>query len=585
MIRSNKAKIIGKLLSVVVLLSVITIHGVIWNIPYLKLIGLTIIALSVVLSIIFVDSLNTALLTFIVTLIPMLLSLSYELISEYPLGSDIHGEYFIIKNQQIYTQFSKIQKEAQTVFGIPGYYSEILNLIFSSNMISEVLGSDPLYVIKFLWTSLILGLVPLIIFTYTYYLMEDKKSAVIASMLIAVQSTYIITLHSSAKQATSTFLATIMALLILRILEYSEVRKDFPAVIILAIGLTGYHYLTSGATFVVFFMGLAIYYFVVALFRSKSQGPHHSSRSLKIATYVVLSLILIWITWYFIVFKSLIEPVVDLVRRLFTLEKAEYYYEKVNVSLPTFINMLRLGINGIIALGVMVSGIMAFMNINKGNVVDSSIVASSVLFFLGAASEILGISTLGIGRVSLIFLMFAAPYFYSAFSLIIRELGRIPKKNTLIALLLVSLILATRLLISIGVMSYSFGYVENSVFMDPNYKYMTSLTYADLNAAEFVINKSTSKIYVVTDLRGEKPFMYVCTETCNITFVNYFASLNKGTAPLYPIYLVFLSSYNIVGRTIQINVTEFKSTDEYLPYINSADSLIYGNGFTYIYKV
>jgi uncharacterized membrane protein len=583
MIRSNKAKIIGKLLSLVVLLSVITIYGVIWNIPYLKLIGLIIIALSVVLPITFVDILNTALLTFIVTLIPMLLSLSYELISEYPLGEDIHSEYFIIKNLQIYTQLSEIQKEAQTVFGIPGYYSEILNSIFSSNIISEVLGSDPLYVIKFLWNSLILGLLPLIIFIYTYYLMEDKKSAVIASILIAVQSTYIITLHSTAKQVTSMFLATIMALLILRTLKHSEVRKDFPAVIILAIGLTGYHYLTSGATFAVFFMGLAIHYFVATLFKSKSQGLHYSPRSLKITSYVVLSFILIWITWYFVIFKSLIEPVVDLTIRLFTLEKAEYYYEKINVPLPAFINVLRLGINGIIALDVIVSGIMAFMNINRGNVVDSLIVASSALFFLGTVSEFLGISTIGIGRVSIIFLMFVAPYFYNAFSLITRKLGRIPKKNTLIALLLVSLILTTRLLISVGVMSYTFGHVENSVFMDPNHKYITSLTYADLRAAEFIINKSANKIYIGTDPIGKKPFIYVCTETCNIAFVNYFASLNKGTAPLYPIYFIFLSSYNIVGRTIQISVTEFKSTDEYLPYINSTHSLIYGNGFTYIY--
>jgi uncharacterized membrane protein len=583
MIRSNKVPIIRKSLSVIVLLSVLTIYGVIWNIPYLKLIGLTIIALSVVLSIIFVDSLNTALLTFIVTLIPMLLSLSYELISEYPLGEDIHSEYFVINSLQIYTQLSEIQKEAQTVFGIPGYYSEILNLIFSSNIISEVLGSDPLYVIKFLWNSLILGLLPLIIFIYTYYLMEDKKSALIASILIAVQSTYIITLHSTAKQVTSMFLATIMALLILRTLKHSEVRKDFPAVIILAIGLTGYHYLTSGATIAVFFMGLAIHYFVATLFSSKSQGLHYSSRSLKITSYVVLSFILIWITWYFVIFKSLIEPVLDLTIRLFTLEKAEYYYEKINVPLPAFINVLRLGINGIITLVVMVSGIMAFMNINRGNVVDSLIVASSALFFLGTVSEFLGISTIGIGRVSIIFLMFVAPYFYNAFSLITRELGRIPKKNTLIALLLVSLILATRLLISVGVMSYTFGHVENSVFMDPNHKYITSLTYADLKAAELIINKSANKIYIGTDSIGKKPFIYICTETCNIAFVNYFASLNKGTAPLYPIYFVFLSSYNIVGRTIQISVTEFKSTDEYLPYINSTHSLIYGNGFTYIY--
>jgi hypothetical protein len=587
MIRPNGALIIKTLLLIVVLLSVLTIYGVAWNIPYFKLVGLIVVALSVILSIIFVGGLDIALLTFIVTLIPMVLNLSYELISKYPLGADVHSEYFVIKKMQICTQLTEIQKEAKALFGIPEYYSEILNLIFYSDMISRVLGIDSLYVIKFLWNSLILGLIPLVTFMYTYRLMDDKKSAVIASVLVFVQSTYIITLHSTVKHVISLFLAVIVILLVLRTLGWGEVRKDFPTLIILVTGLTGYHYLTSGIIIIVFFMSLALFYLVAMVFKSKSQSLLFLSRSLKTISYIVLFFILIWITWYFIMFQSIIKPIVDLITRLFTLEEAGYYYEKINVPLHVLVNIIRLGINGIIVISILVSGVLAFMNIKKGNIIDSLIAVSSVILSLGTVSELLGISTLGIGRVFLTLLIFVAPYFFSAMALIVHKLFGIFRNTAITTLLLVSLILATRLLISVGVIPYIFSDVKNSIFMNPNYKYITSLTHADLHATIFVVDMTpiNNKIYIGSDYIGRIPFIYVCVKTCNITFVNYFVSLSDEKAHPHFIYLVFLSSYNVIGRTIQISVTEFNDLSEYLPHIKSANSLIYGNGFAYIFRL
>jgi hypothetical protein len=585
MVRPNRALIVKALVLMSIISSVLTICGVAWNIYSFTLIGLIAIVLNVVLSVNFADSLGTALLTLVVTLIPMALSFSYELLSGYPLGADVHSEYFVIRKMQSYTQLEEVQKELQVLFGIPGYYTETLNLILSSNVVVSILGIDLLYVIKFLWNSLILGLIPLITFICSHRLMEDKKSAVVASVLIFSQSTYIITLHSTVKHVTSLFLTNIAIFLTLRTLKWNEIRKELPTLIILVTGLTGYHYLTSGVSAMVFFMGLALLY-LVALLKSKSfRSP---PESLKTASYIALSLILIWTTWYFITFQSIVKPVADLIIRLFTLRKAEYYYEKINAPLPVFINVIRLGVNGIIVLGVLVSGILAFINTKKSSIIDSIIAVSSALFLLGALSELLGISTLGIGRVSLTLLIFAAPYFCNAVSLIVHKLFGILKKHAAITLLLVSLILATRLLISVGVASYIFSDVENSIYVDPNYRYRVSLTYADLQAANFIINKIfMSKIYVGSDYRSRTCFIYVCTEKCyaSISLVNYFASLSGEKILLHSTYLLFLSSYNVIERAVQISVTEFKDLSEYLPYIKSANSLIYGNGLAYIFRL
>jgi len=567
--------------------SLLTIYGVAWNIYYFEFVGLTLAAVSTMLLIIFADDLNKTSLIFTATLIPLALSVSYEMLSEYLLGADVHSEYFVIKRMGTITQLSSIQEESRMLFGIPGYYSEVLNLIFSSNLVSKILGVDPLYVIKFIWNSLILGLIPLIVFIYTHRLVEDKRSAIISSTLIYSQSTYISTLHSTVKQTVSLFLATILFLLVIRILKENRTSSEF-LLLAIVVGLIGYHYFVSGTAIMILFIGLILFYVIDLFFKSKNSRS--LSGKLRTINIVVFSSMAIWITWYFITSQNIIKPVADLIISLFTLEKPAYYYEKINVPFPVLVNLIRLGINGVIVLGVLVSGIMAFVNIRKGSYVNSIITVASLLFLLGILGEFAGILTLGIGRISLTPLIFVAPYFYKALFFAIHKLFKPFYRKTTIILLIVALILALRMCISLGVASYALGEIESAIFLDPNYRYTVSLIHADLQTASFIFDKSSvNMIHIYSDYRSRIPFVYAYTayikvSRTNITFTNYFVSLSEKKNLCHQSCFIFLSSYNVVKRTVQISVIEFRDLNEYMPYIRSANSLIYRSNFTYVFK-
>jgi uncharacterized membrane protein len=585
MIRPNGLLLLRAMIILMATLSsLLTIYGVVWNTYYFEFVGLTLAAVSTMLLIIFADDLNKTSLIFSATLIPLALSVSYEMLSEYPLGADVHSEYFVIKRMGAITQLSRIQEESRILFGIPGYYSEVINLIFSSNLVSEILGVDPLYVIKFIWNSLILGIIPLIVFIYTHRLVEDKRSAIVSSILIYSQSTYISTLHSTVKQTVSLFLATILFLLVIKILKENRTSSDF-LLLTTVVGLTGYHYLVSGTTIMILFIGLTLFYVIDLFFKSKNSRS--LSEKLRIISIVVISSMAIWITWYSIVFQHIIKPVANLIISLFTLEKSVYYYEKINVPLPVLVNLIRLGINGVIVLGVLATGIMAFINTRKGSYVDSIITVASLLFLLGILSEFAGISTLGIGRISLTPLIFVVPYFYKALFFAIHKLFKPLYRKTTIIPLIVALILTLRMFISLGVASYALGEIEGAIFLDPNYRYTVSLTYADLQTASFIFDKSSvNEIHIYSDYWSRIPFIYAYTKvSCtNVTFTNYFISLSEEKNLCHRSCFIFLSSYNVVKRTIQISIIEFRDLNEYMPYIRSANSLIYQSDFTYVFK-
>jgi hypothetical protein len=566
--------------------SLLTICGTTWNIYHFKFVGLTLATVSTLLLIIFADDLNGASLIFTTTLIPLALSVSYEMLSEYPLGADVHSEYFVIKRTETVTQLSNIQEESR-LFGIPEYYFEILNLIFSSNLVSKILGTDPLCVIKFIWNSLILGLTPLIVFIYTRSLVKDKRSALVSSALIYSQSTYISTLHSTVKQSVALFLATILFLLVIKISKENSTSSDLLPLIIVVVGLTGYHYFVSGATIMTFFIGLILFYTISLFFKSKNSRS--LSEKLRTIGIITLSSMAIWITWYFIVFQHIIKPVVDLIISMFTLEKPAYYYEKINIPLPALVNLIRLGINGVIILGVLASGVMAFMNIRKGSYVDSIVTVTSLLFLLGVLGELAGTSTIGIGRTSLVLLVFTAPYFYGALFFAIYKLFKPFYRKTTIMLLIIALILSLRMYISLGVASYVSGEIKGTIFLDPDYKYTASLTQADLQTASLIFDKSAvNEIRICSDYWSRIPFIYAYTAytktpRISITFTNYFVLISEKENLYHSSCLIFLSSYNVVKKIIQVSVVMFKDINEYMPYISSANSLIYQSNFTYVF--
>jgi len=67
------------------------------------------------------------------------------------------------------------------------------------------------------------------------------------------------------------------------------------------------------------------------------------------------------------------------------------------------------------------------------------------LFSIGTLSELLGISTIDVGRISLTLIVFIAPYFYYALTAVIRKFYKFSYKKVLIALLIALILLYVHL--------------------------------------------------------------------------------------------------------------------------------------------
>jgi len=567
---------------VLVFSSILTIFGTAWNSLFLKSTGLVLTTINITLIIVFGDKLKTQLLVFTIVLCSLTLSTSYEMLSNYPLGDDVHAEYFIVKKMYEGAQLVNIQEEASKLFEIPEYYFEIINFLFSTNIASKILGLDPLFTIKLIWNSLILGLIPLIIFIFAYSIVKDKKASLISAMLIVIQSTYLTTLHSTSKHTTALFLVSIMFLTIIRIITKSRNYGGFLTLSVLAVGLTGYHYFTSGVFAMVLTLGLLLQYLIALI----SKNRYTKLGNMENASYLVIVFVTIWITWYFIMFQGLTYDVVNLLIRLFTLEKPGYYYEYINVSMPAILNLARLAVNGIIALNLIASGLVAFLRLLRGgNYIDSIILVASVLFFVGASSELLGISTIGIGRVSLTLMVFIAPYFYYTFATLIHKFYRFSHKDVLIALL-IALIFATRALISFGILPYAFSDLENSIFLDQNYKFKTSLSYADVQATSFITKFAQKVVEIGIDLRSQRCFIYRSINGTNVSLnTNYFKFLENEQNPHHFTQAIYISSYNVIENKVELDVITFEPVDRYLTYLTFNSSLIYNGGYVYVYKL
>jgi len=567
---------------VLVFSSILILFGTAWNSLSLKLTGLVLITLNVALAIAFANKLKTFLLVFTITLYSLTLSISYEMLSDYPLGDDAHSEYFIVKRMYEGVQLAEIQEEANKLFGIPEYYFEIINFLLSSNTISKILGIDPLYTIKFTWNSLILGLIPLIVFVFAYSLVKDKKASVISATLIVIQSSYLVTLHSTSKHVTALFLVSITFLIIIRIITKNRSHGDFLTLPMLAVGLTGYHYFVSGTFIVILTLGLLLQYSITLLLKNR----YTKLRSMGNASYLVLVFVAIWITWYFIMFQGLTYAVANLLIRLFTLEKPGYYYEHINIPMPAVLNLTRLAVNGIIVLNLIASGLVAFSRLLRGgNYIDSIILVASILYSIGALSELLGISTLGVGRVSLTLMMFIAPYFYYPLTTVIRKFYKFPHKNVLIALL-IALIFATRALISLGVLPYAFSDFEHSIFLDQNYKFKVSPSYADVQATNFITKFIQRAVEIGIDLKSKQCFIYGPINGTNVSLnTDYFKFLKNEQNPYRFTQIIYVSSYNVVENKVQLSVIDFEPLDRYLTYLMSISSLIYNSNYAYFFKL
>jgi hypothetical protein len=443
----------------------------------------------------------------------------------------------------------------------PEYYYEILNYILSTIMLSSLLDVNVIYIMKYLWGSLILGLIPLIVYVYVYHYTNGKKiHGIVAGILIVSQSSYITTLHSTLKQASSFFMLSLVVLVLAILLKGDKRYSSVFTLLILMLGLTGYHYLTSGLFSFVLLLSIPFLLAASFLPGKNKIGSEKSSRSI---TMVMVVLIMIWVLWYFIVFGGLVPAVVDLIKRLFFTSPPGYYYEKIDVPLPAILNRVRLLINGIIILTVIVSGILAFIRlVRHEDPFSPLILSSSILFLIVTTLELVGISTLGVGRLSIVLLALIAPYFYDAFNSLV---SAFLKKNVFVVLFL-TLLFATRLTISTGLLPYVFGDYEDSIVLNPTYAIETSVSLEGVKSAEYITSFIDHSLpyKVGLDFRSRRYFVYV-TEGYLLTLdCSYFNYLYKDKSdPYMGVHLVYLSPFNIVKNIVQVRVDTTKPLDEY----------------------
>jgi len=567
--RVQKVSISVILVIISIISSLMLIIGVILNVQPLTFLGISLATSSIIATIFFADAIKRRSLIFIITLLSLAISLSYEAISFYPLGEDVHSEYYVIKETLRWGNIN-ISREASGQIRPASYYYEIFSFITSSAIISHVTGLDALAVIKIVWNSFIIGLIPLMIFLYAEHLTE-KKSAFIASTLILVQTTYIITLHSTAKQAVSLFMAAVILLLLTKYIKKNPLVSTSLALIISIVSFDGYHYLTSGMLVIITLLALALIALIHVVQRFSS--------SIFRPVYLISILSTSWLLWYFLVYDSIITPIVDIVERLFYLQSPGYSYEYIYIPLPAYLNNIRLVLNAVIVLTIIVSGSKALIRLLKnGNFIDSLVVVATFLFSVVFFSELLGISTLGVGRLSIILMLVVSPYFYDAFSTLASKFFF--HKKILISLS-IALIFGVRMLFSSGALPYIAGSIENSIFLDPAHKFEASMTYGDIQAANF-INKHTSFVIVGTDLKGWHNFIYIENLKAKIDWY-YFQTLANIRLNQNVDSLIYISSYNIIKNTVQISIKDFKRLDEYLTNLTTYCQLVYNNRYSTIF--
>lgn len=505
---------------------------------------------------------------FIITLISLTISSSYELISNYPLGEDVHAEYRVIEESLRKGSFDPLNRIDRYV---PQYYYEIFSFILNSVILSNITGLTMIEIIKFIWNSLITGLITTVVFIYGQKLSNFKLSALMGCLLIMAQSTYVTTLHSTSKQAIALFILVIIVLFLLKFLENkSSAHPTSLVLILLILGFSGYHYLVSGIFVALSVLALVVFTFIQSFLRTPPQPVNSTFKLVNL----ILILTVMWFLWYFLLTGSIIRPAIDLVEGLILLQKKPYSYEVINISLPIYLNYLRLAINGIIVITTLLAGSNAFINLLKrtGNFLDSLIVNASFLFLILSISEIVGYSTLGVGRLSIIFMVIVSPYFYNAFNTVFSRI--LTRRKHLILLFLV-IVLSIRLLFSTGILPYIIGSTENSFFIDPTYKFEASIVDSDLESAYF-ISKYTTRAIICADLKAENVFYYV-QDLGSIVLINrYFTNSTDNKC------LTYFNSFNLVRNKVLIRTGKFSDIAKFLE-VYILNLKIYDNGYALIF--
>jgi len=184
---------------------------------------------------------------FVILISALTLSVGFEMLSKYPIGTDVHLEYYTIE----------LLKSNLAKLGELGYYSDIVFFNFIYIIFGVVTGMQLINSMKFVG-AFIIALIPLSIYLYVFFVTKDKFSAIVSSIAIMAQFSYVVTLHSTLKQALALFIVSILITSMLKFLKTRNAKYGV-VYVILSLVLVGLHYTSSFIVAVLVFTSTLLY--------------------------------------------------------------------------------------------------------------------------------------------------------------------------------------------------------------------------------------------------------------------------------------------------------------------------------------
>jgi hypothetical protein len=355
---------------------------------------------------------------------------------------------------------------------------------------------------------------------------------------------------------------------------------------LLTIGITGFHYTTSA------FVALTLFSSVFAnvlLYKSSGKRERRELFGINKSFLVLFLPIVVWIGWYVICTQNIVSSVVSILSNILSFRRGSYY-DYITSSLPAKVNIIRNVVNCITILVLIVGTYDRVMEKEKTsrNHISVTIIASAVfLFMLNLGSEFLSLTTLGIGRTSLIYFIILTPVVYYGFRRLWLFVMKDSKTLFHLITLTIVIVFALRFSITLGSIDYPNNMHSNEPFYDPNYRFVASISESDIATVTFFNKYISNGIAVIgTDLRGINRLYYVpeLWSQTRIIYTYFFTfDFYESSRDLKADY-IFLSSYNFELNEINDAINVNDRLGKYLPYLFYNRNLVFNSRLTALFN-
>jgi len=513
---------------------------------------------------------------FAVLIISSSLSVGFELQSNYPLGTDVHGEYY----------FLNLLKYGLIKPGELGHYSDILFFHYEFFIFELITGIHLIKAMKLVGTFIIL-LIPLATYVYVLEVLKKRESALIASIAIIIQSSYLITLHSTLKQVMSLFIAPILIFVLYKIVNNFNIR-DITVYLILLLGLIGHYYGTSAIIVSLIIVSMLLHILVKGFSHGERRG------TLYIITILTATM---WFTWYTIFTSNILKGFVELGTRIVNVEPAEYYVYRS--PLPPMLDWLRFIINAFfvyaLILGTFSEKMLGKRNMKNVDVFELMLIATKILFITSLIAEYLKLSTIGLGRTFISYLVILSPIVYTGFrrilqifnyilNLVVKNFLKLSGEIHIKLYVLILIIFILRFIITLGLFNFVIGDVYDIPFYDNAYGIRNGPSKADLLTLDFIEEHVFNvNITIATDFKSLSKLSYApylklyARIAYNYFQPNVFDYYNEREN----YFIIYLSSHNIELGEIYASHKLYRKIHYYLPKLLEKN-LVFNCGLTKI---